>query len=162
MLAAFEKDPNDCAYYDVARVGQQVGIVTRGTHPRSDTFKASRGKINGLIQSAAKLTGEPQTAVVEKAYEHLRNACEVIVESELFQGVTQRYQPNVRMTSLPNIKCDRLQAAIQVIYPIYEDCCRCITSHSQPLETLNVRPTLERLREHWEAVQNARAAYLVT
>jgi len=126
LLSAFEKAPQDCGYYDVTRDGGQVGVITKGSHPRSDTFKASRGKINDLVQTAQKLTGESQMAIVEKAYEYLRNVCEVIVELELLQGVTQRYQPNVRMTSLPNIKCDRLQAAVQVIYPIFEDCCRYI------------------------------------
>jgi hypothetical protein len=64
------------------------------------------------------------------------------------------------MTMLPNLKFDRLQAAVQVIYPIYEDCCRYIASHSQPLETLNLRPSLDQLRKDWDAVQKARAAYL--
>jgi hypothetical protein len=89
----------------------------------------------------------------------LRNICEIIVEKELLAGVTERYEPNVRMTRLPEIKADRLQAAIAVIQPIYEDCCRYIASHSQPLETLNVRPTLDDLKRDWTAVQDALAAY---
>lgn len=104
LLAAFEKRPQDCAYYDVTRDGNKIGVVSKGTHPRSDTYKPLRAKITVLIQAADKETGEVQAALIEKAYEYLRNVCEVIVESELLQGVTQRYQPNVRMTMLPNIK----------------------------------------------------------
>ncbi len=156
LLARFEKRPQDCSYYDVGRDGAKIGIVSKGTHPRSDTVSNLRGRINNLIQSAEKATGETQAALIEKAYELIRNICEVIVEQELFQGVTQRYQPMVRMTMLPKINFGCLEKAVAAINPIYEDCCRYIGSHSQPLETLNVRPTLETLKEDWEKVQEAR------
>ena len=106
--------------------------------------------------------GEPQAALIEKAYEYLRNISEVIVEKELFNEVTQRYQPHVMMTRLPAIKYDRLNDAVDAIYPVYEKCCRCIGSHSQPLETLNVRPTLDELKSDWRALQEARANFLRT
>ena len=83
-----------------------------------------------------KLTGELQQALIEKGYEYLRSICEIAVEAELLQGVTQRYQPNVMMTRLPNIKFDRLREASEKIFSVFEKCCRCIASHSQPLETL--------------------------
>jgi len=69
-----------------------------------DTYSNLRGRINTLIKSAENLTGEIQAAIVEKAYELLRNVCEVIVEQELLQGVTQRYHPNVMMTRLTQHK----------------------------------------------------------
>lgn len=158
LLARFEKHPHDCSYYDVARDGTRIGIVSKGTHPRSDTVANLRGRINALIQSAEKSSGEPQAALIEKAYELIRNICEVIVEQELLQGVTQRYQPHVMMTKLPKINFDGLQAAVATIYPIYEDSCRYIGSHSQPLETLNIRPTLTTLKADWKKVQDAREA----
>jgi hypothetical protein len=118
-----------------------------------------RGRINTLIQSAEKATGETQAALIEKAYELIRNICEVIVEQELLQGVTQRYQPNVMMTKLPKINFAGLEAAVAAINPIFEDCCRYIGSHSQPMETLNVRPTLDSLKADWKKIQEAREAY---
>lgn len=160
LLARFEKRPQDCSYYDVARDGAKIGIVSKGTHPRSDTFSNLRGRINTLIQSAEKATGETQAALIEKAYELVRNVCEVIVEQELLQGVTQRYQPNVMMTKLPKINFAGLEAAVAAINPIFEDCCRYIGSHSQPLETLNVRPTLDTLKTDWKTIQAARDTYL--
>jgi ABC-type multidrug transport system ATPase subunit len=160
LLARFEKKPQDCFYFDVARDGVRVGIVSKGTHPRSDTYSNLRGRINTLIQSAENLTGEVQAAIVEKAYELIRNVCEVIVEQELLQGVTQRYQPNVMMTRLPNINFARLEAAVAAITPLFEDCCRYIGSHSQPMETLNVRPTLDTLKADWKKLQEARDAYI--
>jgi recombinational DNA repair ATPase RecF len=159
LLARFEKRPLDCSYYDVSRDGAKIGIVSKGTHPRSDTVANLRGRINTLIQSAEKSSGEPLAALIEKAYELIRNICEVIVEQDLLQGVTQRYQPNVMMTKLPKINFNGLEGSVGTIYPIYEDSCRYIGSHSQPLETLNVRPTLETLKADWKKVQDARDAY---
>ncbi len=160
LLGRFEKTPQDCFYYDVARDGTRIGLVSKGTHPRSDTFANLRSRINTLISSAEKATGETQAALVEKTYELLRSICEVIVEQELLQGVTQRYQPNVMMTRLPNINFARLETAVAAITPLFEDCCRYIGSHSQPLETLNVRPTLDKLKADWKKLQEARDAYI--
>jgi AAA domain-containing protein len=158
LLARFEKRPQDCSYYDVARDGAKIGIVSKGTHPRSDTVVNLRSRINTLIQAAEKSSGEPLAALIEKAYELIRNICEVIVEQDLLQGVTQRYQPNVMMTKLPKINFTGLEGSVAAIYPVYEDSCRYIGSHSQPLETLNVRPTLPTLKEDWKKVQDARDA----
>ncbi len=159
LLARFEKRTQDCSYYDVSRDGAKIGIVSKGTHPRCDTVSNLRGKINALIQSAEKASGEPQAALIERAYALIRSICEVIVEQELFQGVTQRYQPMVRMTVLPKINFSELEGAVKAINAIYEDCCRYIGSHSQPLETLNVRPTLDTLKVDWKKLQEARDAY---
>jgi recombinational DNA repair ATPase RecF len=160
LLARFEKRPQDCSYFDVARDGTKIGIVSKGTHPRADTFSSLRGRINVLLQSAEKATGETQAALIEKAYELMRNICEVIVEEELLQGVTKRYQPNVMMTKLANINFAGLQAAVAAISPLFEDCCRYIGSHSQPMETLNVRPSLDTLKADWKKLQEARDTYI--
>lgn len=161
MLSRFEKRPDDCAYYDVTRDDMKIGIVSKGKHPRSDTVSNLRGRINTLVQSAEKASGETQAALIEKAYELVRNICEVIVEQDFFQGVTQRYQPNVMMTKLSKINFAGLEAAVAAINPVFDDCCRYIGSHSQPLETLNVRPTLTMLKSDWKKVQDAREACMM-
>jgi hypothetical protein len=162
LLNRFEERKTECSYYDVSRTDQLLGIVTKGTHPRADTYSSLKARLNNNIQAAQQLTGEPQAALIEKGYEYLRSICEVIVETELLQGVTQRYQPNVMMTRLVNIKADRLQAATAIIMPVFEDCCRFMSGHSQPLETLNVRPTLDDLKAAWKTVQEALTAYKAT
>lgn len=160
LLARFEKRHQDCSYYDVSRDGAKIEIVSKGTHPRSDTYSNLRGRINTLVQSAGNSSGEPQFAMIEKAYELIRNICEVIVEQELLQGVTQRHQSMVRMTMLPKINFSGLEGGVTAIYPIYEDCCRYIGLHSQPIETLNARPTLETLKTDWNKVQQATGTLL--
>jgi hypothetical protein len=159
LLARFEKRQQDCSYYDVTRDGAIIGIVSKGTHPRSDNFSSLKGRINDVIQAAERATGEPQAALIERGYELLRNICEIIVETELLQGVTQRHQAMVRMTMLPKINFSGLEGAVTAVYPVYEDCCRYMASHSQPLETLNVRPTLSALKDDWKKVLDARNAY---
>lgn len=161
ILAQFEQERESCTYYDVSEEGEAKGIVSRGNSPRLDRFSDKRGRINSLIQTAKSAdAGEARSALIEKAYEDMRGVCEIIVEQDLLQNVTQRYQPNVMMTRLPGIRADRLPAAIAVVMPVFEKCCRYIASHSQPLETLNVRPSLDELEQDWAGLQAARSDYL--
>ena len=67
--------------------------------------------------------------------------------------------PNVAMTKLPQIKGHHLQAATGVILPIFEKACRVTEGHSQPLETLGIRPTLEDLENDWKQLQDALKTY---
>lgn len=159
LLAYFEKNRDRCTYYSVTDEGGK-GVVVRGTHPRWDTVGQTTKKINGLVEAAKRAEGDAREAIVEAAYSRIRTWCEVVVETELLKGVTQRYQPHVAMTLLPQIKGDRLAEATEVINPVYAKACRVMDGHSQPLETLSVRPTLEELEREWAEVQAARAAYL--
>jgi ABC-type transport system involved in cytochrome c biogenesis ATPase subunit len=158
LLSRFEKDKERCTYYSVTDEPSK-GVVQRGTHPRWDTVKKTTGKINKAIQNARKHEGEEREAFIEQAYSHIRTWSEVAVEDDLLAGVTKRYAPNVMMTALPNIKTDRLDAAIAVILPVFEKACRIMEGHSQPLETLGVRPSLEELEEDWADLQQALEEY---
>lgn len=159
LLARFEREPKECAFFNVAAEDGRVGEVTRGSHPRTDTFKDRSRRIQRLIEGAERESGETREAMVEQGYSELRGACEVLVEKELLKGVTERYRPNVRMTTLDQIRCDRLPAAFAAITPVFERCCR-MPLHSQPLQTLGVRPTLEDLKQDWASLQEARKEYL--
>ncbi|GIW41858.1 MAG: hypothetical protein KatS3mg076_2435 [Candidatus Binatia bacterium] len=160
ILGRFEREPRECVFYDVRTEGVAIGLLARGSHPRTDTFNDRRSRINTLIASAERVAGATRDALIEKAYEELRGACEVVVEKDLLRGVTERYRPNVRMTVLEQIRADRLPAAIARIMPIFEKCCGVIASHSQPMDTLGVRPTLDELRTDWQELQDARREYL--
>ena len=160
ILSRFEKATADCTYYGVSEAGGTTGIVNRGSHPRWDTVKNLTGRINQLIQNAGSVTGESQSALVERAYGEIRSWCEVVVEQELLAGVTQRYQPNVAMTKLSQIKPEKFVAARDTILPVFEKACRIMAAHSQPLETLAIRPTLVELEKDWTEAREARSAYL--
>jgi len=159
LLARFEREPGDCAFYDVTAEGQQIGIVTRGSHPRTDTFKDRKRRITKWIEQAERETGETRQALIEKGYEELRGACEIVVEKDLLQDVAARYRPNLKMGNLRRIRTERLRRAIDRVYGVFEKCCRIIASHSQPLVSLGTRPSLDELKEDWKALQGARKEY---
>jgi predicted ATPase len=157
LLGLLEKSKR-CAYFQITdEVGK--GEVARATGPRWDTVGSIKKKINEAIQAAQKESGEARAALVRTGYGWIRSWCEVFTESELLQGVTQRYQPNVRMTILPQIKTVALPAAVETVTRIFEDACRYIDGHSQPLASQNVSPTLAGLETHWQELQEAQKAY---
>ncbi len=158
LLSRFEKTTK-CTYFQVSDEGGK-GQVARATGPRWDTVKNITKQINATIEAAKKAEGELRASLVRTGYDWIRSWCEVFTEMELLQEVTQRYQPNVKMTMLPKIKSDALPDAIETITKIFEDACRHIDGHSQPLVTLAVSPTLTGLESDWNELQECRKAYL--
>lgn len=159
LLARFEAKKSECSYFSVTDEDTGKGIITKGTHPRWDTIKQTRAKINDAISSASSSDGETREALVERGYSLIRAWCEIAVETELLAGVTQRYAPNVGMTKLSQIKGEHLSAAVQVILPIFEKACRIMEGHSQPLETLGVRASLDQLEADWKQLQESLRTY---
>lgn len=151
-----QKAGKGCSFFNVRDDGSVKGLVSHDRGPRTDTVSSLRKKINILIEDAKKLEpGTVQQALVEKAYDYVRSWCEVAVESVLLAGVVRRYEPNVRLTVLGQIDGDVLKKATSTIVPIFEKACRYIDAHSQPMEQLNVRPTMAELQEDWKALQDS-------
>jgi hypothetical protein len=160
LLERFRDARKDCAYYDVRVVDDRRGIVTGGSHPRSDTPSDLKSRINRLLTEARKATGEVQEALVQKGYAILRALCEVGVESEMLGGLIRRFEPNVRLTVLPDIKPVAFKEAGEKIFGVYERTCRYIDAHSQPLEHLNVvSRTAKELDEDFKLVVDAIEGY---
>ena len=65
----------------------------------------------------------------------------------------------LRMTTLADIKASALPEAVEIVSRIFEDACRFIDGHSQPLVTLGVSPTRNGLEEHWKELQDCKKAY---
>lgn len=152
LLALMDKSKR-CVYFQITDEDGGKGKVTRATGPRWDTLNSFKSKINSTIAAARQQDGEARDALVRAGYGLIRSWCEVFTESELLQGVTQRYQPNVGMTRLANIKTDTLGEIIPKVTGIFEEACRYIDAHSQPLVTLGVSPTLAGLEQHWDELQ---------
>lgn len=151
LLALFEKSKR-CVYFQITDEDGK-GKVTRATGPRWDTLSGIKGKINATIQAANQQEGEARDALVRVGYGWIRSWCEVFTETELLQGVTQRYQPNVGMTKLPKINTQKLDEIIPKVTEVFEEACRYIDGHSQPLPSLGVSPTLTGLEQHWSDLQ---------
>jgi energy-coupling factor transporter ATP-binding protein EcfA2 len=149
-------DKKTWKYYDIRLESGDAGVVTVASHPRVDTIAQVSGRIKKLIEAAEKQEGEVKAALVEKGYEELRGFSEIIVEQELLKGVVQRYAPNVMMTKMDQINVGKLQESMAAIVPIFDKSCRYVASHSQPLETQGIRPTLDELKADYETVLQAR------
>lgn len=159
LLARFERNTARCSYYSITD-DPAKGIVVPGSHPRWDTVSKTTAKIKEIIEGAKTADGAIREALIENAYSTIRGWCETVVETELLANVTRRYQENVMMTGLDRIKVDHLQPAFDVISPLFKKACRVTGAHSQPLETLSVRPTLTELETDWSTLQVARKSYL--
>jgi hypothetical protein len=149
-------DKKSLKYYDIRSEGGDAGVVSPATHPRVDTIAQVSGRVKKMIDGAAKAEGEVKAALVEKGYEELRGLCELIVEQDMLKGVVQRYSPNVMMTKLDKINAADLQKDVAALVPVFDKSCRYIASHSQPIETQGVRPTLDELKADYDAVLKAR------
>ena len=158
LLAHFDK-PDRCTYYQISDDGGK-GQVARATGPRWDNVKSIEKRVNETIQTARGRDGEARAALVRTGYDWIRSWCEVFTELELLGGVTQRYQPNVRMTTLAKIRPERLADAIQTVTQVFEDACRYIDGHSQPLVTLAVSPQLGDLERDWSRLTDCRKRYI--
>lgn len=158
LLSLFEASKR-CTYFQITDEDGK-GHVTRASGPRWDSLNNLKTNINKTIEAARAVDGEARAALVREGYDWIRSWCEVFTEVELLAGVSQRYQPNIRMTTLANIKSGALPAASEVVIRIFEDACRYIPGHSQPLPTLGVSPTLPGLEAHWKELQDARKVYM--
>jgi hypothetical protein len=149
-------DKKNWKYYDIRLEGSDAGVVTAASHPRVDTIAQVSTRVSKMIDGAEKQDGEIRAALVEKGYEELRALCEIVVEHEMFKGVVQRYAPNVMLTKLDKINVGKLQDGMAAIVPVFEKACRYIASHSQPIETQGIRPTLDELKADYKAILDAR------
>ena len=157
LLQLFEKSDR-CMYYQVTD-DHGKGTVTLGTGPRWDTIRNLATKINLAIGEAKKAAGEERQSHIRDAYDSIRSWCELFVEQEMLAKVTERYQPNVRMTSLGRIKVQKLEQTRQTVTSVFEDACRHVEAHSQPLPTLGVAPKLADLENDWGKLQKCRSEY---
>ena len=158
LLDIFEKSDR-CVYYQVTD-DHGMGTVTLGTGPRWDTIKKLAAKINSSIDEARKTDGEERESHIRDAYDSIRSWCELFVEQEMLAKVTERYQPNVRMTSLSRINVPKLDDTRQTVTSGFENACRYIEAHSQPLLTLGVAPNLSDLKNEWGKLQKCRSEYI--
>lgn len=159
LIAEFEQRASECMYYQVVEGVRVKGIVSRASHPRLDTPASIKRRINSAVQDATGGTDDDRQHRIDSAYSEIRSWCETVVETVLLNRVTQRHQPNVAMQNLTAINVVHLGQAISVIYPIWEKANRYTTAHSQPLETLGIRPSLGELQQDWADLQQAFTDY---
>ena len=160
LLGRFEKDRTSCSYYDVSEDGDARGIVSHGKSPKLDTWNDRKRCINLLIENAKQEKEKAmRDALLEKGYNELRGACEIVVEQDLLQKVVQSYSRNVMVNNLLRMKFGELASASNTVCDIFDRCCRSTRAHKQPMETLSVRPTLEKLEGDWNKLQKVHSYF---
>lgn len=154
LLAAFEPSDlrNRCSFFEVLAEDGAVGLVQRGTHPRTDTVRAIGGRINKTMQDARASSGSARNDLIATCYGHVRAWIEAFVEDELLQGAVKRHRANISVDALGRVNGQALDAAIAVLTPVYDRACRRIWPHSQTLDQLQTRATIEELESDWEAL----------
>ena len=160
LLNRFEKSPRDCKYYEVSMEDKVPGTIEALQHPKWDTPARIGKEIQARLQMAEQQSGVVRDDLVRGAWGQVRSWCEAFIEREVLADVTARYRPHVRMTSLPNIKTALIDATVQTVLPIFEKACRITEAHSQPLETLGLKPDLEDLKEDWATLVAERNKYV--
>ena len=160
LLQITTRNRQQCAYFKISEDNGNKGFIVPGRHPRWDTISKISGRINSALQDAkASKDGDKCDELVQRGYSLVRSWCEVFVEMEVFAGVSQRYQPNVSMANLTKIKVGLLPEVIDTVSRVFNDACRYIDAHSQPLVTLGTRPTPADLENDWNELQAARNNY---
>ena len=160
LLNRFEKNPGECKYYEVSMEDKVPGTIEALQHPKWDTPARIGKEIKSRLQMAEQQSGVVRDDLVRGAWGQVRSWCEAFIEREVLADVTARYRPHVRMTSLPNIKTALIDATVQTVLPIFEKACRITEAHSQPLETLGLKPDLEDLKEDWATLVAERNKYV--
>jgi hypothetical protein len=136
------------------------GVVTTGSSPKTDTWNDRKKRLNGHIARARQeKESEDKMVWIEKGYETLRGACEVMVEQDMLKSVVQSYRPNVMVGKLDEIRFEALAKGAKPIVDLFNRCCRFLDAHKQPLEVLNVRPRLEDLESDWKTLQDLRKTF---
>ncbi|WP_309336980.1 AAA family ATPase [Actinomyces oris] len=159
LLQIIEDAKRTCAYFQISDDNGK-GFIMRGSHPQWDSVSKITRRINSVVQDArSSKDSDERNELVQRGYSLIRSWCEVFVETEVFAGVTLRYQPNVRLNCLSKVKADLLPEVIEVVSRVFRDSCRYIDSHSQPLVTLGTRPTPADLESDWSDLQTARNNY---
>lgn len=159
LLQTIEDAKRTCTYFQISDDNGK-GFIMRGSHPQWDSVLKITKRINAVAQEAkSSKDSDERNELVQRGYSLIRSWCEVFVETEVFAGVTLRYQPNVRLNCLSKVKADSLPEVIEVVSRVFRDSCRYIDSHSQPLVTLGTRPTPADLESDWSDLQTARNNY---
>lgn len=160
ILARFEKNPDVYRFFEIADLDGTKGVVSARPRPRTDSISHTKSDVDRLIEKAGAESGEDREIVIERAYDAIRNWCEVFVEQEMLCSVSERYSAHVGVTKLKNLQLARIGDATDEIMSIYQKSCRQLKSHSQPRETLNIRATLDELRQDWADALACRKKFL--
>lgn len=155
LIADRQAKQRRTTFVEVLDSGTELkGLIGQDVEPRLDQPRNLAKRTEAAIERAK---AEPDLArkseLIEDAYSLMRSWCEVFVEQELFQSVTQRFRRHVMMTRLPKVRVDRLADAIEVISEMFDEISGYISGHSHALRQSGTKPTEGKLEQDWRKLQ---------
>ncbi|MDW2797623.1 AAA family ATPase [Clostridium boliviensis] len=129
------------------------GVISHTDSGRLENLKDVTNRITNSNQiiNSKKCMGDELERNLQITYSDIRTWCELIVEEGFLRGIIRRYEPNVRFTMVPKINPDFV-GELPKVHSLYEKACRYMTGHSQPVETLNTKPTREEFKEDFVCI----------
>lgn len=160
LLAAFEHSSSrdQCNFYEVLAEDGKVGLVSRGPHPRMDTVKAIAGRVNKVLQDARAASGTARSDLIATAYGHIRGWIEAFIEDDLLQGSVKRHRANISIDALSRVNGKAVDAAVQVLQPIFDRACERMWPHAHTADQLQARPTIDDVAADWQALNTVAEA----
>lgn len=148
-------------FVEVLDSGMELkGLIGQDVEPRLDEPNNLAKRTERAIERAKSETEfTRKSELIEDAYSLMRSWCEVFVEQELFQNVTQRFRRNVMVTRLPKVRVDRLADAIEVIAEMFDEISGYISGHSHAFRQSGTKPTQGKLERDWCKLQKAVERY---
>lgn len=124
------------------------GVISHTESGRLENLKDVHKRITNNAQeiNSKKCIGDILERKLQVTYSDIRSWCELIFEEGFLRGAIRRYEPNIRFTMVPQINPE-FTNELQKVYSLFEKACRYMTGHSQPIETLNTKPTREEFNE---------------
>ena len=157
LFSLLEKSDKNMFYWVTDDNGK--GTVSPATGYRGNSISELNGRLSSAIDKARKSTGEERDSYVRQGYALIRAWCEVFVEHDVLAEATGRYQPNVSIGALKGIRISKLEQTIETVTSVFNDACRHIDAHYQPLATQGTLPKLSDLESDWEKLRVCRSEY---
>ena len=157
LYSLLEKSDKNMFYLVTDNNGK--GTVSPATGYRGNSISELNGRLSSAIDIASKSMGEERDSHVRQGYALIRAWCEVFVEHDVLAEATGRYQPNVSIGALKGIRISKLEHTIETVTSVFNDACRHIDAHYQPLTTQGTLPKLSDLESDWEKLRVCRSEY---
>lgn len=130
-------------YHWIQKDSEGCGKISCQDSPMLDSLDFRIKKVESCIERAKLLTGSSKEDEVKKGYANLRSAYENFVIEKVFKRVIQRFDEQIKMMRLREIKYrDGLLDEVQAKF---EELSRYIDAHSHSDASRQTQPTVEHL-----------------
>lgn len=95
----------------IRKINNVPGCIEDNSSPKLTSLTSLKNDCDEAIKGHDSLTAKEQEAVLGKAFDLLRSACEALIEEKLFNKTIQRYEDHVRVQNIEEAVFDQLLAS---------------------------------------------------